>query len=87
MLPPDRCLRLRIIAPRQIRIKNFARRHDITHQEAEHRIIRTESERRAFVRKYFNAAIDDPLNYDMVLNTGRMDVKAAVRGIRGALGR
>jgi cytidylate kinase len=87
MLPPDRCLRLRVIAPRQARIENFVRRHDITHQEAERRITRGESERRAFVRKYFNAAIDDHLNYDMVLNTGRMDVKAAVRGIRGDLGR
>jgi cytidylate kinase len=87
MLPPDRCLKLRIIAPRRTRIENVVRLHEATHQEAERRIIRSESERRAFVRKYFNADISDPLNYDMVLNTGRVDVKAAVRAISGVLGR
>jgi cytidylate kinase len=87
MLPPDRCLKLRIIAPRRIRIENVVRLHEVTPQEAERRVIRAESERRAFVRKYFNADINDPLNYDMVLNTGRLDVKTAVCAIRGVLGK
>jgi len=87
MLPPERGLRLRVIAPRRIRIENVVRLHGVSRQEAERRIIRTESERRAFVRKYFNADIDDPLNYDMVLNTGRLDVNAAVCAVRGVLGR
>lgn len=87
MLPSDGCLKLRVIAPRRNRIENVAGLHNVSRQEAERRIIRTESERRAFVRKYFNADIDDPLNYDMVLNTGRLDVKAAVRAVRGVLGR
>jgi len=87
MLPPERCLRLRVIAPRRIRIENVARVHQVPRNEAERRIIRTESERRAFVRKYFNADIDDPLNYDMVLNTGRLDVNSAVHAVRGVIGR
>lgn len=87
ILPPECCLKLRVIAPRRTRIENVARLHEVTRQEAERRVIRTESERRAFVRKYFNADIDDPLNYDMVINAGRLDVKAAVCAVRGVLGR
>lgn len=86
MLPPERCLRLRIMAPRRTRIDNTCRHHNVSRQEAERRIIRTESERRAFVRKYFNADIDDPINYDMVLNTETLDVNSAVRAVRGVLG-
>jgi cytidylate kinase len=87
MLPPERSLRLRVIAPRRTRIENVMRLHEVPRQEAERRIIRAESERRAFVRKYFNADINDPLNYDMVLNTGRLDVPASVCAVRGVLGR
>jgi cytidylate kinase len=87
MIPPERCLRLRVIAPRRTRIENVARNHNVSRDEAQRHIIRTESERRAFVRKYFNADIDDPLNYDLVLNTERMAVGDAVRTVRGMLGR
>jgi len=87
MLPPERCLRLRVIAPPKVRIENVVRRHKVSRQEAERHIIRTESERRAFVRKYFNASIDDPLQYDMILNTEFLDVNASVRAIRGVLER
>ena len=87
ILPPERCLRLRVIAPLRVRIENVAKLHNVDRQQAERRIIRTESERKAFIRKYFNADIADPLHYDMVLNTELLDVKAAVSAVRGALGR
>lgn len=87
MLPPERCLRLRVIAPLRTRIERVETLHKVSRQEAERRIIRAESERRAFVRKYFNADIADPRHYDMVLNTELLDVTAAVRAVCGALGR
>ena len=85
ILPPERRLRLRVIASRQVRIENVARQYKVSQEEAKRRIIRTESERRAFIRKYFNADISDPSNYDIILNMDILTVKAAVRAIRGAL--
>jgi cytidylate kinase len=85
ILPPERRLRLRIIASRQVRIENVAQEYQVSQKEAKRRIIQTESERRAFIRKYFNADIDDPSNYDLVINTDILTVDAAVSAIRGVL--
>ncbi len=35
----------------------------------------------AFIRKYFNADIADPLNYDLILNTETVSIDAAVAGV------
>jgi cytidylate kinase len=85
ILPPERRLRLRIIASRQVRIENVAKEYQVSQKEAKRRIIQTESERRVFIRKYFNADIDDPSNYDLVINTDILTVDAAVSAIRGVL--
>ncbi len=86
LLPPDKRFSIRIIAPKEIRVGNVMKKYGVGREEAKRRIIRTESDRRAFIRKYYNADIDDPLNYDLIVNTGSVSLEAAVRGIRGALG-
>jgi cytidylate kinase len=79
VLPPENRLRLRIIAPREIRIENVARTFKVSAEDAKRRVIRTESDRRAFVRKYFNADIADPVNYDLIINTSSLGMDNAVR--------
>ena len=64
----------------------FCKSFNIPENEAKRRIIRTESDRRAFIRKYFNAEIADPVNYDMVVNTGTVGVESAVTGIAAFVG-
>lgn len=86
ILPSGKGLRVRVIAPRDKRIENVVQKHDVSPEEAKRRITRTESDRRAFVRKYYNADIDDPSHYDLVLNTGNLGFESSVRAIRGALG-
>jgi len=81
ILPPENCFRIRVISPQQVRIQNVADSFNIPENEAKRRVIRTESDRRAFIRKYFHAEIADPVNYDMVINTGTMGVDDAVRAI------
>ena len=85
ILPPERRLRLRVIASRQVRIENVAQEYRVSQEEAKQRIIQTESERRAFIRKYFKADIDDPSNYDLVINTDILTVDDTVSAIRGVL--
>ena len=81
VLPPENRLRLRIIAPLESRIENVARTFKVSAEDAKRRVIRTESDRRAFVRKYFNADIADPVNYDLVINTSSLGMDNAVRAV------
>ena len=86
VIPPENGFRLRIVAPQNVRIANVARTFDVTAEDAKRRIIRTESDRRAFVRKYFNANIADPVNYDFVINTGALEIDKAVDAVIAGLG-
>ena len=81
VLPPENRFRVRIIAPLEKRINCVAESFGLTKKEAKKRVLRTESDRRAFVRKYFHSDIRDPANYDMVLNTGTLSVDSAAAAI------
>ena len=85
ILPPDNRLRLRIVAPQKLRIMQVARDFDVSEEMAKRRVIRTESDRRAFIRKYFNAEIGDPMNYDLILNTEMLSVEDAVNAVATVL--
>jgi cytidylate kinase len=87
ILPPEKRFSVRIVAPQSWRIAKVAREFDISTDEAKKRVINTESDRRAFIRKYFNAEIADPANYDLVINTATLGVDDAVKVISSALGR
>ncbi len=87
ILPSEGTFRLRVLAELDIRVKNVASAYGIPFEEARRRVIQTESERRAFVRKYFHEDIASPLNYDLVINIGTLNIDAAMNAIRGALGR
>jgi cytidylate kinase len=85
ILPPEGRLRVRMIGPREKRIDNVCRTYSVSREEAQRRIIRTESDRRAFIRKYFNADIADPQHYDLILNMTYLGIEAAVDLIKSAL--
>jgi cytidylate kinase len=85
ILPPEQRLRVRITAPRKFRIQNVARDFNLEEGEAKRRVIQTESDRKAFIRKYFNSDIADPDNYDMVINTETLSLDDASKVIAAAL--
>ena len=85
VLPPEGRIRVRVVAPLDVRVENVSSNFEVSAEDAKRRIIRTESERRAFIRKYFNADITDPINYDLVLNTGTLSIEAAANAIKSAL--
>ena len=87
ILPPEGRFRVRVVAPLEMRIQNVARDFGVSLDVAKRRVLKTDSDRKAFVRKYFNADISSPVIYDLVLNTGTLSLGAAVRAIRGVLGR
>ena len=78
LLPLENVFRIRVIAPKAFRIQKVADAFGISTEEAKRRVMKTESDRKAFVRKYFYEDVADPANYDLVLNTGTLSITEAV---------
>ncbi len=78
ILPIEKQIRIRIVAPMNLRIERVAKTHQISAEKARRRVIRTESDRKAFIRKYFNADINDPINYDFIINTSSVGIDFTV---------
>lgn len=78
ILGPLRGLHIRVICPDSARIENLVRYKQMSVPEARRHMEQGDRERRDFVAKVFHADIDSPRNYDMVLNSGLMDVDRLV---------
>jgi len=85
ILPPEVRFSVRIIAPFEVRCGHVAKTFGLSQDEAGRRITKTQSSRKSFIWKYFNAAIDDPENYAMVVNTGMVSIDEAVGIIATAI--
>ena len=64
----SKCLHVRIVAPIGLRIEIYRSYFDVTEREAERRIRLEDREKAAFIRRLFGGDIDDPENYDLVIN-------------------
>ncbi len=87
ILPPEVRISVRIIAPYEVRCAHVAKEFNLTPDEAARRITKTQSTRKSFVWKYFNASIADPENYGLVINTGVVSMDDAVEIIERAVQR
>lgn len=87
ILAPDVNFRVRVVSPLETRVQNVAREFEVPLDEARRRVLKTESDRSAFVRKYFHKDVADAVNYDLVLNTGNVSIGAAVDAVKCTLGR
>ena len=85
VLPPEKRFAVRVIAPLEVRIKNVAFAFGVSLREAEKRIKNRAAKRRAFVREHFHKDIEDPMAYDLIVNTGRLDIESAAEMIIGTI--
>lgn len=83
LIPAEDRLSIRVIAPLETRVKNVAKEHGVTREEAKRRVINRENRRAAFIRQSFNAEVADPKNYDLVINTAKLDMDAALGAVIG----
>jgi cytidylate kinase len=81
ILPHESTFRIRIIAPLEFRIENTVRDFKYTKEQAESYVVKTEADRRAFIRKYFHADVTDPTQYDIVVNTHWIGMEGAAKAI------
>ncbi|PIS47820.1 MAG: hypothetical protein COT17_01545 [Elusimicrobia bacterium CG08_land_8_20_14_0_20_51_18] len=84
LIPHDKCLRVLLAAPLEARIANTERKYKLSPEDAKRRILQVDSERRAYVRKYFHSEFLDPLCFDIVINTAEVGVPGAVEAILAA---
>lgn len=78
-------LRVRITAPERARAYRVEHQQELTSEAALHRVRQNDRERASNVKFLYHVDWDDPLLYDLVLNTERMDVKEGARVVRNAL--
>lgn len=85
MLPPACAVRLRLVAPLELRAARLAEREGISPAQAKARILSFDAERSAFVRKTFKSSAESPHNYDLLLNTAEISFDGAAEIVIAAL--
>lgn len=85
IIPPKRRFSIRVVAPLEIRIKNVAFHFKVTLEEAKKRVTHRESRRKAFIKDNFRKNIGDFMEYDLTINTARMDLETCTELVIGAL--
>jgi hypothetical protein len=71
VLPAATTLRIRVIAPRAMRVVNTEKRMGVSTTEAQRWVDKTDMDRERFVKQHFQRDAEDPLSYDLTLNSGR----------------
>lgn len=85
ILPPEKNLRVRVVASLSRRLQIIAQRRNVSASEAQKIVLKTDHDRRSFSHKYFYADLSDPVHYDMIINTDRVSYETAVESIIAGL--
>jgi len=78
-------LHVRIVAPFALRVENVMETESLDGHTATERVVESDQARAMFHRYLFDEDWDNPLLYDMVINTGTVAVSAAVEIILNAV--
>lgn len=65
------------VAPLEMRVKRVMEIRNLGKEAAKKVISLSDGNHRAFIKRYFKADIEDPVNYDLVLNTERLSYEIA----------
>ncbi|HMF41445.1 MAG TPA: cytidylate kinase-like family protein [Polyangia bacterium] len=84
LLDAKTTLRVRVIAPLELRVARIAKRDELSEADARAKVLRIDGERVAFNRQHYNADIGDPDHYDLVVNAGTLGIENAAAQTVGA---
>lgn len=70
-------LRVRFIAPFEVRVERTAQVYGLTPEEARRRLLEGDHAQRRFLRAFFGCDPDDVHLYDLVINTGNLSLEHA----------
>jgi cytidylate kinase len=85
LLPVERCFRVRVVAPLEIRIERLAASTGMGSVEAETVIAETDQQRSQFIHENFQQSDANPLLYDLVINTGEIALDTAANLVAHAV--
>jgi len=78
-------LHVRLVAPVEKRIEHCIEAYHMSRPEARKFCVTQDAARRRYLKKYFGAKVDDPLLYQMIINTGLVSYSDAARIIGDAV--
>ncbi len=87
ILGPERAFRVRIVGSPQQCAKRVAERKNISLEEAMEKVRSVDRERTEYIQKLYDTDINDPMSYDLVLNSDRYDRVQVVELILEAMQR
>ncbi|MFH1737767.1 MAG: cytidylate kinase-like family protein, partial [bacterium] len=68
LLSETSAYRIRTVAPESVRIRNLVESEGMSESRAKEEIKRVDGDRANYVKRYFRRNIDEPADYDMILN-------------------
>lgn len=81
----ERSVHVRLVGSEAVRASHVARREGISHERAILMIHQIDQARRRYIKRVFRKNIDDPVDYDLVLNTDHFSDEEAADLIIAAL--
>ncbi len=74
-------LHVRIVAPLAVRVERIMKSGGLSQEDAQRLIENDDKAAAEYLRRFYNINWEDPAIYDLVLNTGKMDLNTASRVI------
>jgi cytidylate kinase len=71
-------LHVLVVAPPEVRLKRVMEEMKLGSEAAKQEVERFDQSSHEFIKRYFHAEIEDPVYYDLVINTGRFSFQEAV---------
>lgn len=73
-LPAQGGLRVRLVAPLDVRVQRVTLLDHISPEQARAKIKKVDAERAAFIWKIFKKDVGSPLSHDVIINTGEINI-------------
>ncbi|MDV6030111.1 MAG: cytidylate kinase-like family protein [Phycisphaera sp. RhM] len=86
VLPRDRGLSVRIVAPIDFRVDQVMRQRGLAEREAHRFVVETDHNRDVYIKEHFHQKASDPHLYDLIVNVGDFSLDDAVDTIIESLG-
>jgi cytidylate kinase len=78
-------LHILVVAPLEMRVKRVMENMKLDEETARKEIARFDGSRREFIKRYFQAELEDPAHYDLVINTEHLSFESAASIVVGAV--
>jgi cytidylate kinase len=78
-------IHISMVAPNRVRLKRVMESHGLTEDKAKQEMTRFDNGAREFMKRFFAAEMEDPTQYDLVINTEHFSFETAASMIVQAL--